>query len=112
MKGRTRCRLHGGLSTGPITLEGLQRIRAANTKHGRFSAARLAFERAVRLYIRNGYRSARAMKDPRLRAFLLRWASEPIPDRVLKQMQQDAGDEVARQEKERLRAKGGIKIFP
>jgi hypothetical protein len=32
-----RCRLHGGLSTGPQTAEGLERIRKAVTKHGRYS---------------------------------------------------------------------------
>ena len=34
MKNRRRCRLHGGLSTGPSTPEGLARIRAARTTHG------------------------------------------------------------------------------
>src|SRR5580700_674775 len=29
-----RCRLHGGLSTGPKTAEGIRRIREAVTKHG------------------------------------------------------------------------------
>ncbi len=33
-----RCRLHGGKSTGPRTLEGLQRSRKANWKHGNRSA--------------------------------------------------------------------------
>src|SRR4051812_21021149 len=32
-----RCRLHGGLSTGPRTAEGIERIRRAKTKHGRYS---------------------------------------------------------------------------
>jgi hypothetical protein len=32
-----RCRLHGGKSTGPRTLEGLERSRRANWKHGHFS---------------------------------------------------------------------------
>lgn len=32
-----RCRLHGGLSTGPRTAEGLERMRRAVTKHGRYS---------------------------------------------------------------------------
>jgi hypothetical protein len=32
-----RCRLHGGLSTGPRTKEGMDRMRAANTKHGRYA---------------------------------------------------------------------------
>jgi hypothetical protein len=32
-----RCRLHGGLSTGPKTAEGIERIRLAVTKHGLYS---------------------------------------------------------------------------
>ena len=32
-----RCRLHGGLSTGPKTPEGRQRIRLALLKHGRYT---------------------------------------------------------------------------
>jgi hypothetical protein len=37
-----RCRMHGGRSTGPRTLDGLNRLRAATTKHGAYatSAAR------------------------------------------------------------------------
>src|SRR5690349_20412594 len=34
-----RCRLHGRLSTGPKTLAGIERIRRAVTKHGRYSLA-------------------------------------------------------------------------
>lgn len=37
IKGKTRCRLHGGLSTGPRTAEGKARIAAAHWKHGRRS---------------------------------------------------------------------------
>src|SRR5690348_6161494 len=33
-----RCRLHGGLSTGPRTPEGLERSRKARLKHGNRSA--------------------------------------------------------------------------
>src|SRR5215468_1645338 len=33
-----RCRLHGGLSTGPKTAEGIERIREAKTTHGRYTA--------------------------------------------------------------------------
>jgi hypothetical protein len=32
-----RCRLHGGLSTGPKTAQGIERIRRAVTKHGLYS---------------------------------------------------------------------------
>ena len=37
LAGKTRCRLHGGLSTGPKTAEGKARIAAANWVHGRRS---------------------------------------------------------------------------
>ena len=36
MGGKRRCRLHGGLSTGPKTAEGRAAISAANTKHGHY----------------------------------------------------------------------------
>ena len=36
MGGKRRCRLHGGLSTGPKTAAGRAAISAANTKHGRY----------------------------------------------------------------------------
>ena len=39
LAGKARCRLHGGLSTGPKTLEGKARIAAAHWKHGRRSKA-------------------------------------------------------------------------
>ena len=40
-----RCRLHGGLSTGARTQEGLQRISDANIKHGRQTKDKLAAQR-------------------------------------------------------------------
>ena len=33
-----RCRMHGGLSTGPRTPDGLERSRRSNWKHGYYSA--------------------------------------------------------------------------
>lgn len=36
-----RCSLHGGLSTGPKTIEGLQRISKANLRHGGFTKKKL-----------------------------------------------------------------------
>ena len=68
--GAGRCRLHGGRSTGPRTKEGLARITAANTKHGRKTKERLAEAKAraqanreiwyalktqIELAIRDGY---------------------------------------------------------
>jgi hypothetical protein len=43
-----RCRLHGGLSTGPKTAAGIERIRRAVTKHGHYSAAAKAERRYIR----------------------------------------------------------------
>ena len=37
-----RCRLHGGASTGPRTKEGLARLAASKTKHGRFTKQKRA----------------------------------------------------------------------
>jgi hypothetical protein len=42
-----RCRMHGGLATGPRTEEGRARIRAANTTHGYYLAERKAARRRV-----------------------------------------------------------------
>ena len=39
IRGKLRCRMHGGRSTGPRTAEGMERLRAARTVHGGFSAA-------------------------------------------------------------------------
>ena len=39
LRGHTRCRLHGGASTGPRTAAGLARLAAARTSHGRESEA-------------------------------------------------------------------------
>ena len=45
LKGKTRCALHGGRSTGPRTQRGLQRISEANLKHGRQTKDKLAAQK-------------------------------------------------------------------
>ena len=47
IKDRSRCKLHGGLSTGPRTPAGKARVIAANTKHGRRSKAHAARIREI-----------------------------------------------------------------
>ena len=47
IRGRGRCQLHGGRSTGPRTAEGKARVVAANTKHGRRSKAYIERGRAI-----------------------------------------------------------------
>ena len=37
LRTKTKCASHGGKSTGPRTEVGRQRLREANTKHGKFS---------------------------------------------------------------------------
>ena len=67
MRARRRCRMHGGRSTGPTTLDGLARLRAARTINGCWSAEGLAMEAWRRRYSRNGYRSLKALGTGRVR---------------------------------------------
>jgi len=52
LKGRNRCRLHGGLSTGPRTPEGKARTIAAHTKHGRRSRKHVEKVKAINAELR------------------------------------------------------------
>ena len=54
-----RCRFHGGLSTGPRTAEGLERMRAAKTVHG----GRSQEMRELRELIRSLKADARRMSE-------------------------------------------------
>ena len=47
-----RCRLHGGLSTGPKTPEGLARSQKANWKFGLYSAENLALRKDIDALLR------------------------------------------------------------
>jgi len=54
VKGKTKCRFHGGLSTGPVTEQGKQRCAQAKTIHGRETRLQRQREREglalIRLY--------------------------------------------------------------
>ena len=52
IKDRSRCKLHGGLSTGPRTPEGKARSIAAHTKHGRRSRAHVEKVKAINAELR------------------------------------------------------------
>jgi hypothetical protein len=115
MRGRTRCRMHGGKSTGPITLEGLARIRAARTITGRWSAEGLAMEAWRRRYTRNGYRSLSAVgqgticgEDARgyLRRCLAREEAEGIAPALVEKQRQAVRAAITERDAARLRAKG------
>ena len=52
IKGRGRCKLHGGKSTGPRTEEGKARSIAAHTKHGRRSREHVEKVKAINAELR------------------------------------------------------------
>jgi hypothetical protein len=54
LRGKLRCRMHGGASTGPRTAEGLQRLRDARTTHGRYTASSRARNRFLLSFARRG----------------------------------------------------------
>lgn len=62
MKNR-RCRLHGGLSTGPKTQEGIERIRRAKWKHGRYSKAAIEDKRNLRKMLKEAWMVLQVLKD-------------------------------------------------
>ena len=53
-----RCRIHGGASTGPKTLEGLERMRKAKTTHGQRTAEMEQMRRLIRVLRRDAKRLA------------------------------------------------------
>lgn len=77
--GRKRCRLHGGLSTGPRTAEGRARVRAAVTRHGRYSRETIALEQAIREHRQDLQEAALASRSKWQRMVLAEAAVAPIP---------------------------------
>jgi hypothetical protein len=53
--------MHGGRSTGPRTLEGLERVRAASLEHGRYSAVE---REAVALALETHFSMPKAFRGP------------------------------------------------
>ena len=49
MINKNRCRLHGGLSTGPKTPEGKKRSAEANYKHGIYTNAAIEERKLMRM---------------------------------------------------------------
>jgi hypothetical protein len=49
-----RCRFHGGMSTGPRTAEGLERLRDAKTIHGAYGAEALEMRRMLNTLKKQG----------------------------------------------------------
>ena len=69
--GKQRCRMHGGRSTGPRTTEGMARLRAARTTHGRNNAvARARVRHHVSFLRRANVRMFAVIHEDRLPAEL------------------------------------------
>ena len=62
IRGKLRCRMHGGRSTGPRTQDGRARIAAARTIHGRYGSEWRAHDRRILSLARRG-RVFRAVMD-------------------------------------------------
>ena len=58
-----RCRLDGGLSTGPKTKEGIERIRRARWKHGRYSKTAIEERHNLRKMLKEAWMALEALKD-------------------------------------------------
>src|SRR5689334_5503151 len=57
IRGKKRCRLHGGLSRGPRTAEGLERMRQSKIVHGERSATSRESRALIRALIAAAKRS-------------------------------------------------------
>lgn len=107
MRGRRRRRLHGGLSTGPRTIEGLARVRQANTRHGRYSREQVELARLIRDFQVDFIETANAMRNRSMRAHFLQVAqSQAVTPRLLEQMREMVRADIALQDQQRLRDKG------
>jgi hypothetical protein len=58
-----RCRIHGGLSTGPKTAEGRERARTASLVHGRYSAEAAAERRYYRELLKRSRATLAELRD-------------------------------------------------
>ncbi len=52
-----RCRMHGGKSTGPRTPQGLEALRKAHLKHGRYTAETIALRQYLRTLLADSHQT-------------------------------------------------------
>ena len=109
MRGRSRCRLHGGKSTGPRTAAGLARIRAANTRHGRWSQESIALDRAIRQFQAQGRASAESF-PPEFRDGIMGRCSEPLEQQYVEALRKTVRESLASKERRRLEAKAQARL--
>jgi hypothetical protein len=82
--GKSRCRMHGGRSTGPRTEAGMARLRSARTVHGAYSAETRAHNRHDLSALRRGQVGNAAVRNvdrlpPDLAARLWQMPGELLP---------------------------------
>jgi hypothetical protein len=94
-----RCRLHGGLSTGPTTAEGIERIRRAVTKHGRYSKQAREEREDCRLFVRNFRQDLEAIANA-----LYSVRSSATFERLMKPLTAEEREQVSRRVEERIDA--------
>jgi hypothetical protein len=63
MSGRRRCRMHGGMSTGPRTADSLERVRRSNWKHGHYSAEAISERRFLRQLLRRSGKTLERIRE-------------------------------------------------
>ena len=88
----TRCRMHGGASSGPKTPAGLEKCRRSNWKHGERSAAAIAERRKLRAEIRELILEMKLVQREARRSLRLRQrlGSDPVAvvNHLLRQLRQ------------------------
>ena len=117
-----RCRMHGGASTGPRTLAGIQRIRAARTTTGTYSAEGRAMAVWQRRYFAEAYRSLAALgsgtvrdeegrrRDAQtyFREYIARQEAAGITPDLVEAQRQAVRAAIQQRDIDRLRAKGWL----
>jgi hypothetical protein len=94
-----RCRLHGGLSTGPKTAAGIERIRRAVTKHGCYSKQAQKERKDCRVFVRDFRQDLEAIAKALYSA-----RSSVTFERLMKPLTEDEREQVSRRVAERIDA--------
>lgn len=102
MRSRRRCRLHGGLSTGPRTPDGLARLRQAHTRHGRYAREQVELARRLRESRLDDITSAHTMRNPWMRALYLQVARSEMSPEGLAHLLELVRADIYRQDQQRL----------
>jgi hypothetical protein len=87
-------------------VEGLARIRQANTRRGRYSREQVELARLMREHQMNFTERAMAMRGSMRDHFLRVARSGVVPPTILEQMREMVRADIAQQDQQRLRDKG------